>query len=955
MSLSKKTKTNPQRNSFGSLTLVKYSKLRRSIYFMLQSSAVPSWVRKAREALNRGYAVDLSGENINDISLLPKSTCLKYLDLSFVQLPDLNGAKLQKNIKTLIIDGSSISSFKGFSAFAGVTNVFMRDTPVSEIKNAVLSLLLVCPGVKNLNGRLISAATRRKYEDYPNKELAGKLVDRGWMAEYPMSYEQLERISENYNIVETDFSAFENKNKNVVDDFDDVWLNITKARRQMVKQARKNCGFLPAEDESSFASSAASSISLLPEGIGASSDLVEAIASILKDNDIEINEEDKENSVLMAVEDLCQKYDELFREDSIRSESVLSMSVGSENIRNYANDDAGSFHLSKLIAESSKEDLAKDSVVSASQKSERSGFRLSLSSDGTKDEEKDSEGDDVSTAANTEINRLSERVARLLRNSDDDSESGSFRAGSHDTDSVSTQSSLNIASLTAAKKPGQRITLNFDDSSTASPTRPSGSDRESTYEKSRRSNVLDSDGEREDRTRSSYLSAIKRDKSDSADEKDNRSRSSYLSAIKRDRSDSSEEKGNRSRSSYLSAIKRDKLDSAEEKDNRSRSSKSGSVRFDTTNIDIRRDVQAKPGNVGDFKAAPSGSLVDREGSNRSSYHYDSGYAGSHSESGNKAGYYSEPSYKNVHFDDRNKGEAKSGYDYDAGHTDTHDRSDAHSETRSSHRSDTGHSESYLKDDRRSEAKSDHLNNSKSYMSDSSHPRRNETSFDSGRGKKSEVSNNASNYDSRSNVTKSGNNNDTSRIGETYSGYGGDSDYKSSHRHDSETNSKSGKHHEGKSGSSHRSGHSRHEHSHSKGNKEGKTESDYDSKSSTSDHSHSTNSSQKKKGIFSFFSKDSKSDASKESSSKKDKKSSKEVDITAESKYSRSSPNSDRNSRDSRHSKDDRHSRSDHHDHSSRRDSDGHSKSSKKHSSELDTSRSSVSKSDVSKSSSRRHK
>ena len=909
MSLSKKTKTNPQRNSFGSLTLVKYSKLRRSIYFMLQSSAVPSWVRKAREALNRGYAVDLSGENINDISLLPKSTCLKYLDLSFVQLPDLNGAKLQKNIKTLIIDGSSISSFKGFSAFAGVTNVFMRDTPVSEIKNAVLSLLLVCPGVKNLNGRLISAATRRKYEDYPNKELAGKLVDRGWMAEYPMSYEQLERISENYNIVETDFSAFENKNKNVVDDFDDVWLNITKARRQMVKQARKNCGFLPAEDESSFASSAASSISLLPEGIGASSDLVEAIASILKDNDIEINEEDKENSVLMAVEDLCQKYDELFREDSIRSESVLSMSVGSENIRNYANDDAGSFHLSKLIAESSKEDLTKDSVVSASQKSERSGFRLSLSSDGTKDEEKDSEGDDISTAANTEINRLSERVARLLRNSDDDSESGSFRAGSHDTDSVSTQSSLNIASLTAAKKPGQRITLNFDDSSTASPTRPSGSDRESTYEKSRRSNVLDSDGEREDRTRSSYLSAIKRDKSDSA----------------------------------------------EEKDNRSRSSKSGSVRFDTTNIDIRRDVQAKPGNVGDFKAAPSGSLVDREGSNRSSYHYDSGYAGSHSESGNKAGYYSEPSYKNVHFDDRNKGEAKSGYDYDAGHTDTHDRSDAHSETRSSHRSDTGHSESYLKDDRRSEAKSDHLNNSKSYMSDSSHPRRNETSFDSGRGKKSEVSNNASNYDSRSNVTKSGNNNDTSRIGETYSGYGGDSDYKSSHRHDSETNSKSGKHHEGKSGSSHHSGHSRHEHSHSKGNKEGKTESDYDSKSSTSDHSHSTNSSQKKKGIFSFFSKDSKSDASKESSSKKDKKSSKEVDITAESKYSRSSPNSDRNSRDSRHSKDDRHSRSDHHDHSSRRDSDGHSKSSKKHSSELDTSRSSVSKSDVSKSSSRRHK
>ena len=909
MSLSKKTKTNPQRNSFGSLTLVKYSKLRRSIYFMLQSSAVPSWVRKAREALNRGYAVDLSGENINDISLLPKSTCLKYLDLSFVQLPDLNGAKLQKNIKTLIIDGSSISSFKGFSAFAGVTNVFMRDTPVSEIKNAVLSLLLVCPGVKNLNGRLISAATRRKYEDYPNKELAGKLVDRGWMAEYPMSYEQLERISENYNIVETDFSAFENKNKNVVDDFDDVWLNITKARRQMVKQARKNCGFLPAEDESSFASSAASSISLLPEGIGASSDLVEAIASILKDNDIEINEEDKENSVLMAVEDLCQKYDELFREDSIRSESVLSMSVGSENIRNYANDDAGSFHLSKLIAESSKEDLAKDSVVSASQKSERSGFRLSLSSDGTKDEEKDSEGDDISTAANTEINRLSERVARLLRNSDDDSESGSFRAGSHDTDSVSTQSSLNIASLTAAKKPGQRITLNFDDSSTASPTRPSGSDRESTYEKSRRSNVLDSDGEREDRTRSSYLSAIKRDKSDSA----------------------------------------------EEKDNRSRSSKSGSVRFDTTNIDIRRDVQAKPGNVGDFKAAPSGSLVDREGSNRSSYHYDSGYAGSHSESGNKAGYYSEPSYKNVHFDDRNKGEAKSGYDYDAEHTDTHDRSDAHSGTRSSHRSDTGHSESYLKDDRRSEAKSDHLNNSKSYMSDSSHPRRNETSFDSGRGKKSEVSNNASNYDSRSNVTKSGNNNDTSRIGETYSGYGGDSDYKSSHRHDSETNSKSGKHHEGKSGSSHHSGHSRHEHSRSKGNKEGKTESDYDSKSSTSDHSHSTNSSQKKKGIFSFFSKDSKSDASKESSSKKDKKSSKEVDITAESKYSRSSPNSDRNSRDSRHSKDDRHSRSDHHDHSSRRDSDGHSKSSKKHSSELDTSRSSVSKSDVSKSSSRRHK
>ncbi|OHT16372.1 hypothetical protein TRFO_13215 [Tritrichomonas foetus] len=166
---------------------------------------------------------------------------MKTLDLSFSSITSLEGLAVQPKIENLILDGSMIGSFKNASSISNITKISLQNTPVSKIPNYKISLLLVCG--KNLtiiDGRVIPNRIRQKAETYP--PVAARLVDCGWIAEYPCpSEEDLKDLCISYGIKydirETrtinEIPLFEEK------DIDEVISKYSQRHQNMLKQAQE--------------------------------------------------------------------------------------------------------------------------------------------------------------------------------------------------------------------------------------------------------------------------------------------------------------------------------------------------------------------------------------------------------------------------------------------------------------------------------------------------------------------------------------------------------------------------------------------------------------------------------------------------------------------------------------------------------------------------------------------
>jgi hypothetical protein len=148
----------------------------------------PQWLAQKLRLLGRTGRLDLSGEILDDLSILGSRAALKHLDLSFTRMQTLAGLPLQPRLESIVLDSSDLQNFKNFRAIQAVASISLKNTPVSHLPNFKLSLLLVLgSSLRVINGQQVNAQLRQKAAAYP--AIAADLVNCGWVAESPSHLE----------------------------------------------------------------------------------------------------------------------------------------------------------------------------------------------------------------------------------------------------------------------------------------------------------------------------------------------------------------------------------------------------------------------------------------------------------------------------------------------------------------------------------------------------------------------------------------------------------------------------------------------------------------------------------------------------------------------------------------------------------------------------------------------
>lgn len=314
-------------------------------------SVKKEWPAKALQCLKTSSCVNLEGEHIDDLSRLGQPRMMRQLNLSYVQLPSIEGLKPLPNLETFIADGSQISSLANFSAISGIRKLSLRQTPVSRDPQFALSVLLVCPALTSLNGRQISEIARTRAERYP--DIGRRLVDNGWMAEWPApDDDKFAELCVEFGVQEVDAvepGADEEEDGEEVDRFEEVVAAYHRQHRLLVRRTKKRLELLDdeeeeeedvieEEEEEEEASEQSNATDTKLEDfhyVEAEEDdleptLVQKLVEILKENNVEIDENDQYNSVLEAIEALCEAKDEQKRTELEQQSDASEDSAGKE-------------------------------------------------------------------------------------------------------------------------------------------------------------------------------------------------------------------------------------------------------------------------------------------------------------------------------------------------------------------------------------------------------------------------------------------------------------------------------------------------------------------------------------------------------------------------------------------------------------------------------------------------
>ena len=254
--------------------------------------------QKIERFLKRGAEVDLSGENISSLSVIPSTPLLKTLNLSYVRIENLVGLKRLSNIHHFIADGSMIQNLAGFRAIRSVSSVSLRNTPVSKTDGFLLSLLIVCPGIKSLNGRIISHNMLNKASKFDG--ICSQLVNHGIMITEDFTEEDILEAKEKLGLSQST-SIISVQNENSVAQAEDTFLqtvssiyaeheNCVQAAKIAVDEADQSIADTEVEYEAPNEE---------PQS------LLERIASILIEKGFQLDQNAIEESVLRVVHSLC--------------------------------------------------------------------------------------------------------------------------------------------------------------------------------------------------------------------------------------------------------------------------------------------------------------------------------------------------------------------------------------------------------------------------------------------------------------------------------------------------------------------------------------------------------------------------------------------------------------------------------------------------------------------------
>lgn len=144
----------------------------------------PAWLKRKLKAVLSTGTLNLDGENITDLSVVPFVSYLKELILSFTPITSFSGLPAKMKLENIVLDSSQLENFENASAISHVTKISLYNTPVSKIRNFKLSLVIMCgDNLRVIDGCTVSDHLRKRAAAYP--PVCRRMIDAGWVAEYP--------------------------------------------------------------------------------------------------------------------------------------------------------------------------------------------------------------------------------------------------------------------------------------------------------------------------------------------------------------------------------------------------------------------------------------------------------------------------------------------------------------------------------------------------------------------------------------------------------------------------------------------------------------------------------------------------------------------------------------------------------------------------------------------------
>jgi hypothetical protein len=109
---------------------------------------------------------------------------MKELNISRTKLTSIEGLAVQRNLQVFNAEHSLLESFKNFSAVASASVYQLKNTPLAEDPNYLVSIRLLTDRQKPIvDGKLIPPNIFRKAETYP--PFARDLLNSGWKLVHP--------------------------------------------------------------------------------------------------------------------------------------------------------------------------------------------------------------------------------------------------------------------------------------------------------------------------------------------------------------------------------------------------------------------------------------------------------------------------------------------------------------------------------------------------------------------------------------------------------------------------------------------------------------------------------------------------------------------------------------------------------------------------------------------------
>lgn len=269
------------------------------------------WIKRRLSSIKRTGRLIISNEPQFDIQMIANShynrslSMMKYLDISMTKSSSLRNIRVLPRITTFIANKTNIANFENFKCLANASKFSLKGTPVSKHPHYRLSLCIaVGSGVNSIDGRVVSKRLRKLVEMYP--PMASNLVNKGWMAEYPVPDEKSFKIlCDKYGISYSEYVAHPHLDEDlqldedemfeidhIIDDIDeDFELKIKSLRDKHEKMIRTGQAIFGIYDFDDYDDEV---------------EVTEKLTHIFRSHNIHLDNSSDEN-VLQAIRDLCKK------------------------------------------------------------------------------------------------------------------------------------------------------------------------------------------------------------------------------------------------------------------------------------------------------------------------------------------------------------------------------------------------------------------------------------------------------------------------------------------------------------------------------------------------------------------------------------------------------------------------------------------------------------------------